>query len=264
MVAKFDMHLPIIIGGSHRSGTTLVRRLLNGHPHIACPLEIKFHKDLLQQFPNDPLAHGRLGASINALGLAQEEWLDEFGRALVRCHEISAFRQGKRRWADKNPENSLNIEHWDRLLKEQLHFLLVVRHPFDILASMAEIGMPRVLPSTLIERAWHVKNYIESGLAYLDSHSSRASMLCYEDLVTSPEITMTTFLSNIGEEFYPEMIFELGSKRHGVGLEDPKAADRYTISMHNIGRWRNSFNSKEVDELLSVLGNLLERLEYSY
>lgn len=106
----------IVIGGSHRSGTTLLRRLLNGHPRIFCPPEIKFHKDLLGQFPNDPLANGRLGNSIRALGIPAETWLDEFGRALCRCYDIAVHNAGKKRWADKNPENAVNAAHWDRLL----------------------------------------------------------------------------------------------------------------------------------------------------
>ena len=113
---------PIIVGGSHRSGTTLFRHLLNAHSRIFCPSEIKFFADLLGQFPNDPLAFGRLGASINALGLDREEWLDAFGAAFVHCYEKAAARAGKSRWADKAPENAVNIAHWDRLLAGRAFF----------------------------------------------------------------------------------------------------------------------------------------------
>src|SRR3954462_15908459 len=33
---------PAFLVGCHRSGTTLLRRLLDSHPHIACPPESKF------------------------------------------------------------------------------------------------------------------------------------------------------------------------------------------------------------------------------
>ena len=36
---------PIFIGGLHRSGTTLMRRLLDSHPHIACGRESKLFQD---------------------------------------------------------------------------------------------------------------------------------------------------------------------------------------------------------------------------
>src|SRR5205814_9000660 len=159
------------------SGTTLVRRLLNGHPRIYCPPEIKFHKDLLRQFPNDPLAHGRLGASIAALGLPDDVWLDEFGRAFVRCFELAAARNGKERWADKNPENTINIWHWHRLLAQNFDFVLVLRHPFDIIASMDEMNMDLIIPTSLVARAEHVRNYIEPGIQYCEAHPSRSSIV---------------------------------------------------------------------------------------
>lgn len=139
---------PIIIGGSHRSGTTLVRRLINAHPRIFCPSELKFHRDLLGQHREDPLAFARLGATMSALGLDQNDWLDEFGRALVRCYERATTAHGKARWADKNPENALNIHHWHRLLSGRMFFILVARHPYDIVASMEEARMDRAIPWT--------------------------------------------------------------------------------------------------------------------
>ena len=237
---------PIIVGGSHRSGTTLVRRLLNGHPRIYCPAEIKFHKDLLRQFPDDPLSHGRLGASIAALGLPEDVWLDEFGRALIRCFELAAAREGKRRWADKNPENSINIWHWDRLLAQDFDFILVVRHPFDIVASMDEIQMNRAIPTILEERAAHVRTYIEAGLEYCEAYPSRASIVRYEALVSNPRGAVEEMLAHIGEEFDPAMLTDLGAERQGYGLEDPKSRGRGQISAESVRRWTRDFTPDQV------------------
>ena len=229
---------PIIIGGSHRSGTTLVRRLLNGHPRIYCPSEIKFHKDLLRQVPNDPLAHARLGSSMAALGLAEDIWLDEFGRALIRCFELAAERDGKKRWADKNPENAINIRHWDRLLRQELNFILVIRHPFDIVASMEETKMKLTLPAVLEERAAHVRNYIEFGLEYCEANPARSSIVRYEALVESPIRTLEELLAQIGEEYDPAMLANLGSDRHGPvsRIQNHAGADKFLLRACDGGR----------------------------
>jgi hypothetical protein len=253
---------PIIIGGSHRSGTTLLRRLLNGHPRIFCPAEIKFHKDLLGQFPEDPLAHGRLGSSISALGLPTEVWLDEFGRAFVRCIDMAARLHGKARWADKNPENALNIAQWERLLGGRLHFVLVVRHPFDIVASMQEIKMNRVLPATLEGRAEHVVHYIESGLRYCAAHPERSSIVKYELLVSDHQLALERLLSHLGERYDAAMLANLGSDGPGRGPEDPKSLGRSMISSANIERWRKDFAPDEVSRLQTKLSDLLVRLGY--
>jgi hypothetical protein len=253
---------PIIIGGAHRSGTTLVRRLLNGHPRIYCPPEIKFHYDLLRQAPNDPLAHVRLGASIAALGLPEDVWLDEFGRAFIRCFELATVRAGKKRWAHKNPENAINIRHWHRLLAQNFDFILVVRHPFDIIASMEETKMKLTIPTILEERAAHVRTYIESGLEYCEAHPSRSSIVRYEALVSNPRGALEEMLVHIDEAFDPAMLTDLGAERQGHGLEDPKSRGRGQISGENVRRWARDFTPDQIQRLHLKLAALMERLGY--
>jgi hypothetical protein len=253
---------PIIIGGSHRSGTTLLRRLLNGHPDIFCPAEIKFYKDLLGQFPDDPLAHGRLGSSIRALALPTETWLDEFGRALCRCYEIAASKAGKARWADKNPENALNVNHWERLLEGRMLFVLVVRHPLDVLASMAEIAMNKVIPIEVAGRAAHVRDYVNAGLNFVDRHSGRSVVVHYERLVTEPRSTLTDLMQLANAEYDEAMISGVLADHHGEGLEDPKASRHIRIADHNIGRWSRDLAVDDVRVATPILSDTCQRLGY--
>lgn len=253
---------PIIIGGSHRSGTTLLRRLLDGHPHIFCPPEIKFHKDLLGQFPDDPLAHGRLGSSLRALGLPTETWLDEFGYALCRCYDIATWNAGKRRWADKNPENAINVAHWNRLLRGRMAFVLVVRHPLDVIASMAEIRMNKVIPLDIVGRATHVRDYIAAGLAFVDANPECSTVVRYERLVTEPIPVLSQLMSFVSEEYHAGMIDDLHKDCHGCGLEDPKIVQHVGISNEGVGRWRRDLPGAEVDLVKPLLGLLFERLGY--
>ena len=253
---------PIIIGGSHRSGTTLLRRLLDGHPHIFCPPEIKFHKDLLGQFPDDPLAHGRLGRSLQALGLPTEQWLDEFGHALCRCYDIAARNAGKRRWADKNPENALNAGHWNRLLGGRMAFVLRVRHPFDVIASMAEIGMNKVIPLDTPGRATHVHDYITAGLAFVDTYPERSIIVRYERLATEPITVLGQLMSFLGERYEESMIDDLAKDCHGSGLEDPKTVQHAGISSRGIDRWRRDLPVAHVELAKPFLRPICERLGY--
>src|ERR1700686_4824682 len=97
---------PIIVGGCHRSGTSLVRRLLNAHSRIHCGPEIKFFRDFYGDYPDDPLWPMRFMAPARTF-LPEAELLELFGRAFVAVHERAAVRAGKVRWADKTPENVL-------------------------------------------------------------------------------------------------------------------------------------------------------------
>jgi len=253
---------PIVIGGSHRSGTTLLRRLLDGHPRIFCPPEIKFHKDLLGQFPDDPLAHGRLGSSLGALGLPTEIWLDEFGRALCRCYDIATRNAGKQRWADKNPENALNVAHWNRLLSGQMAFVLVVRHPLDVIASMAEIGMNKVIPVDIVGRAFHTRDYIATGLAFAETYPEQSTIVRYERLVEEPRAALSELMCFLGENYDEAMIGNLHKDSHGKGLEDPKALQHAGISSESIGRWRRDLSDAQVRLVKPLLDPIFERLGY--
>jgi hypothetical protein len=254
---------PIIIGGSHRSGTTLLRRLLNGHPRIYCPPEIKLHKDLLGQYPNDPLAHARLSTSIKALGLPTEIYLDEFGQALCRCFEIAARNAGKTRWADKNPENAINVDHWDRLLAGKMMFVLVVRHPLDVIASMHEIKMDKTISRETQGRAEHVLAYAACGLAFCTRHPDRSIVVRYEDLVAQPAEELKRLMSELGERYDASMIANLASGLHGQGVEDPKAAGRGEISAANVGRWRRDLSDEDLRTARPILAPLASQLGYA-
>ena len=239
-----------------------MRRLLNGHPRIFCPPEIKFHKDLLCQFPGDLLAHGRLGSSIKALQLPVEVYLDEFGRALCRCYELAARNAGKSRWADKNPENAINAMHWDRLLQGEMMFVLVVRHPFDIVASMQEAKMDKVIAPYAQGRAQHVANYITSGLAFVGQHPDRSVMLRYEELVAQPQKQLHLLMERLGECYDDRMLIGLGSKNHGKGLEDPKARLHSDISTVTVGRWRKDICGNELKIMRPILAPIAAELGY--
>jgi hypothetical protein len=209
------------------------------------------------------LAQGRFGTSIAALGLPEDVWLDELGRAFIRCFELAAAKNGKKRWADKNPENTINIWHWHRLLAHNFDFILVVRHPFDIIASMIEMKMDRVIPTLMAHRAIHVRTYIESGLEYCEEHPSRSSIVRYEALVSDPRGTLERLLAHIGEEFDPAMLIALGTSDHGRGLEDPKSLGRCQISGESVRRWKREFSSDEIERLYLELGALMGRLGYN-
>ena len=152
---------PIIIGGCHRSGTTLVRRILNSHSAIHCGPEVKFFLD----FYGPP--RGVKDDMNTARALASEdELLEFFGRGFVELHRRTAQRAGKPRWADKAPENVLYWSHWQRLLGDQWLFIHVVRNPLDTIASLREAGFGDDIPAHILGQAIHYLNHTRAGMRF--------------------------------------------------------------------------------------------------
>jgi len=226
---------PIIVGGCHRSGTSLVRRILNAHSRIHCAPEVKFFRDFYGEFPDDPFAHGRFAATARVL-LPEAELLAVLGRAFVDLHERAAARAGKARWADKCPENVLYLDAWARLLGDGWLFLHVIRNPLDTLASIQETPFPLVIPRDLAGRVEHYLRYTEAGLAFGRTHPQRYLALVYDQLVGEPEVTIDTMMRWADARFEPVQL-AFNPVTQGEGLEDPEVAGTSRVHGESVGRW---------------------------
>jgi len=72
---------PIVIGGCLRSGTSLVRRILDAHSRIHCGPEVKFLRDWNGDYLNAPIPYGRFMRSARSI-LPEDELFFNF-RTLV-------------------------------------------------------------------------------------------------------------------------------------------------------------------------------------
>jgi hypothetical protein len=250
-----NKHLPIIIGGFYRSGTSLVRRLLDSHSRIHCGPEVKFFKDFYGDYLHDELRYARLFSTLPSLGLTEEEILSIYGRAFVESHEIAARKAGKVRWADKNPENVLYLKQWTQLLPGGFVFLQIVRNPLDILASLKEIGFDKAVPTAFADKVRMFKVFRDAGAAYAARHPEPSLTLRYEDIVQAPLATLECLFSWLGETFEPEVLERFNLPERGEGIEDPKVKMTQNVHGRSIGRWRQDLTEKEIYTTQSILGD---------
>ena len=87
---------PIFIIGVHRSGTTLVRLILDSHSRIACPPESFFLLSLQLFFGNEKTMEG-----LKAMGFPREQVVDRLREFTSHFFEGYVASRGKSRWADK-------------------------------------------------------------------------------------------------------------------------------------------------------------------
>ncbi len=238
---------PIIVGGCHRSGTSLVRRILDAHPRIYCGTEVKFFRDFHDDYPEDPLRHLRFATSARAV-LPKEELLEVLGQAFINLHERAAARAGKPRWADKNPENVLYLDDWRRLLGDEWVFVHVVRNPLDTLASIKEARFPLTIPADLEARIALYKRYVQAGLDFGALHPERYHRVLYERLVERPEPVVSTLMAWLEEDFEPVQL-DFNKLRHQKGLEDPKVTRTTGVHAGSVGRWREILTSSEAEQI---------------
>src|SRR5215831_19962202 len=130
---------PVFVLCCGRSGSTLLRFLLDTHPHLACPPETRLPAMSAQmasvwsQLQGTPLVAERPG-DLPVIG---EPVLAGIRSAMDRMVGSYLARRRKRRYCDK----SLNTaEHADLLLRvfPGATFICLYRHPMDVIASGIE------------------------------------------------------------------------------------------------------------------------------
>jgi len=146
--------MPFIVGAP-RSGTTLLRLMLDAHPELAIPPETGFIPDAVAKIAE---AHDPRAAFFTAVthypadapnwpdfGIAPEhfhnalEQLEPFTLAegLRLFYRLYAERCGKRRWGDKTPLYGLHAPAIARILPEA-HFIHIIRDGRDVVLSWRE------------------------------------------------------------------------------------------------------------------------------
>ena len=255
-------HAPIIVGGFYRSGTSLVRRLLDSHSNIHCPPEIKWFKDFYGDYMNDELAHVRFFKTIRTLGLGEEELLRIYGRAYVEARELACAKLNKQRWADKNPENVLYLNKWHQILNGNLIFIFVVRNPLDSLASLNEVGFKKAVPAKFQEKALILKDYYRKAMAYSTEFGEDTIVVKYEELVSNPEQILRGLFSSLDEIFEPEVLHRFYTQERQFGIEDPKVKKSKEIYLSSIGRWESELTKQQIDFCQNNLSEIFERFEY--
>jgi hypothetical protein len=205
---------PLFIGACPRSGTTLLRSLLNNHPDLAMPAETDFllhlwaHRGRLGDL-RDPARRRRLaewifdtpdrgGRRIRAGVFSRDEAVERvaaapptLGSVFAAVFGVFADAKGKPRWGDKRPGYAGHISTLFALFPHA-QFINVVRDPRAATDSQMRAPWYRHLEQPAL--AASVATW-EFAVARVDRF---ADQLCpdqlldvrYEDLVREPQPTL--------------------------------------------------------------------------
>lgn len=171
------MSHPLVIGGMHRSGTSLVASVLQaaglaigcevaapglGNPrgHFEDPDFLALHEDML----------AAAGESCFSIG---EDFAPPADAGFVRrAQELIAARRELLLWGWKDPRTCLFLDFWEKLLPEA-RYLFLYRHPVDVALSLwrrnGDLEL-RENPWRTI-RSWEVYN--RRLLEFRDRHPER-------------------------------------------------------------------------------------------
>jgi hypothetical protein len=225
---------PIFVVGSMRSGSTLLRLVLDSHPNIAVGPESGFVGAMLatKDIPGWRLGKGwyeRFGWTEDELDQRVREFYDGIFRRY-------ASRQGKPRWGEKTPFHTEHMAEIAQVFRDGV-FVGIVRHPGAVAVSL--------------RKNFHYT--FEDALSYWTSTNTRMLksgaelgdrfLLCrYEDLVVEGEPPLRELFAFLHEPWSPHVL-----EHHRVQREKkaPRLTDGGTITREPIDaaravRWEDS------------------------
>lgn len=255
------------IVGCGRSGTSLLRGLLNGHPEVAIPLESLFITDFLRKA--DDLTAGELRALI-----ADEPELREWGlqvdpadlkgcqtvaEMVDRLHREYAAGQGKRRWGNKTPR----FVRWLDLIHAhfpEARFIHVVRDPRAVASSLIRSNVHR---STAWHSARRWQRDVAAGLRFEAAVPTSILRVRYEDLTREPSSVLSEVCRFLDLEFEPGRMREgLGTSEYSVFYENIHANLQSGITDKYVDRWKSDLSVDELRVVESICAPLMSELGY--
>ena len=265
----------MIVLGVRRSGTTLLRVMLDRNPELAVPDESYFVPQLARRHrtPVDPAAFlddlrrlptlvdwGLSPASVQARlrpGMTTDD-------AIAAVFAAYAAERGKARWGDKTPLYMQHLDLLERLFPDA-RFVHLIRDGRDAALSFLSVpaglmtegwGHPRDAAGFACQWATEVASARELGARV---GGQRYRELRYEALVADPEGELRTVCSFAGLEYDPAMLDYVGQtdsarKAHQQRLNEPPR--------QNVREWRTEMSESDRHAFEEVAGALLAELGY--
>ena len=266
---------PVLVLGVRRSGTTLLRVMLDRHSELAVPDESYF----VPQLADRHLRHVDPDEFVDDLRRIDTlaEWdvplervrarLTErmpIGTAIATVYAVYAEERGKRRWGDKTPMYMQNLRLLERLFPDAF-FVHLIRDGRD--AAMSFLSMPQGLMTETWMQPRDVATFASQWRAEVKAAqrlgrrvgAQRYLEVRYEDLVGDVESVLrriSTFARLPYERAMADYAgnVDVSTKPHQQSLKRPPTA--------GLRDWRLQMSPEDVGAFDRVAGDLLYELGY--
>jgi hypothetical protein len=258
---------PIVLGGCGRSGTTLLRMMLDSHRRICCGPE----SSLFRRRAIDPESlagrFGFEGAEVRAIydaSRSRPAFIEAFAALCMQ-------RAGKARWAEKTPRNISRLGAIFRCFPEA-RFVHVLRDGRDVACSLRSHPRHKVVDGKLVPlgtwkpiaggaRRW-VRDIEGSRRWWGDP---RFHTVRYEDLVLNPRPVLERLMAFLGEDWDEAMLAHAAAEspfRDATRFaQNPEALG--AVSTASLSRWQRDMDARDRRIFKRIAGPLLVELGYA-
>jgi hypothetical protein len=265
-----------------RSGSTLLRLMLAGHPSLFCPPELallsaggmrEWHGQQHGIFARDGITH----ALMELRGVDEREARAELAELVAADRPVKeVFRRlqrdaGARVLLDKSPAYLLDPAALARAeaLFDGARYLLLTRHPVAVIESLVRHRMEALLAPGPIDDPWSFAEqvWVRANRNLLDleaAHGDRCLRVRYEHLVRDPEGVSRRIAEFLDLPFDPGLLHPYAGGRMIDGPGDPDIFQHDGIDASLAEAWRSvelpralEARTLEVAEALGYVGGEL-------
>jgi Sulfotransferase family len=273
---------PLFIGACPRSGTTLLRVMLDNHPDLAIPHESNFVRQLWWRRVRfgdlrDPANRRRVaewiltdkslrGARLRDGRISRRAAIRRVadapptvGSIVQACLALYAELHGKPRWGDKRPSYSGFIGMLFAMFPNA-QYINVVRDPRGSVASQIPMGWdPRPVAIPAATARW------EAAIARTDHFARRLRPdqlldVRYEDLVSDPHAALERICGFAGLRAGDAIEAMIGKRRSA--LRGPHQRVSEPVTTASVDRWREHLQPHDVALVEGATAALLDRFGY--
>jgi hypothetical protein len=264
--------IPFVVGCG-RSGTTLLRLMLNAHPDLAVPpeshflryaaekpervapsrlIEIALASDRFAEWGMDPGIVRTSAASLPPRTLAE---------AADLIFSAYAAARGKPRWGDKTPPYVMCLDGLATILPDA-RFVHLIRDGRDVAQSFS--GVDFGPPKDPVAQAYYWRRHVTSGRrAGARLGPDRYLEIRYEDLVEDPKRQLRS-ICGFADLAFDEVMLRY---RETVPSAVPAGDRAYQANtempiVKGIRDWRTSMSPQDVAAFEAVAGDVLAALGY--
>ncbi|HEY2577090.1 MAG TPA: sulfotransferase [Streptosporangiaceae bacterium] len=275
-----DAQPPVFVLSVARSGSTLLRFILDSHPDLACPPETNVGQvcfglarlwDLLDPSP-ESVKDGWQPAAVP--GQLPPDAVMFIRAAVEQVYGRYLARQGKRRWCDKSLD-SAGLAELLAHVYPGAQFICLYRHCMDVVVSAIEAapwglsgyGFDQYVagsPGNMVLAAAHCwLDQTRAITEFQEKYPDRCHGIRYEDLVTGPEQIAGELFTFLGLAPVPGITGTCLSQEHDTrGPADHKIWFTSRISTASLGQGARAPVQMLPPEFLKNLNETLDQLGY--
>ncbi|WP_084675353.1 sulfotransferase family protein [Methylomicrobium agile] len=266
---SITFHKPVFILSCERSGSTMLRYIVDTHSKVACPSHL--YLGSLCESLNRTL----MGTIAQNQVELDEEGKQQFAVSEARkmiCNIMDSYIKAKNKqiWCEKTPMNLEYLSVLDAHFPDA-KYICLYRHCMDVVHSSINLSKFRFLPEHIpyVHRnpdsiiAAMAENWLEKTdkiLMFESTHRERCFRVNYESIVMQPEKTLPRLFHFLGVEWEKGLMERVFQVSHDKGEGDGKAALSSRIRQDSVGKGievpRAGIPKKFITDINRLLGEL--------